>query len=207
MSRLRLVLLIFGEATLVGVIVAAFWYQDWRYSLPTPKPTDLVQPPVGTPHAELLRRILPPSRGRSPRCLVLHFVSPECPCSRFNLEHVRGLVKQFPQVRFVAVLEGGPGPEGGDLLHLGMEAVADADHAHARALGVYSTPQAVVFTADGRLAFRGNYNRSRYCNDPDTAFVRRVLAALTTGRPVPDLPADATEAFGCPLPTPGADQP
>lgn len=53
------------------------------------------------------------------------------------------------------------------------------------ALGVYGTPQAVIPDGEGRLYYRGNYNRSRFCPQEWTEYVR---LTLTEGRTLPPLP-------------------
>jgi hypothetical protein len=199
----RIALLLCCEALFCGVVAAAFWYQDLRYSLPTPAPVDLKQPPLGQqialagPLAMLLD-----CDDDSP-CL-LHFFNPACPCSRFNLEHLRQLVARYGgRVRFVAVLEGNDAEASlAEFAKLDIDIVAtpDVDGQIAASLGVYSTPQAVVLARDGRLVFRGNYNASRFCVDRETEFARLAMECCLTGATRPQWPAAATLAQGCELP-------
>lgn len=199
----KIALLLCCEALFCGVVAAAFWYQDLRFSLPTPAPADLQQPPLGerialaAPLATLLA-----SDGDTP-CL-LHFFNPSCPCSRFNLDHLRQLVDRFgSEVRFVAVLEGDDAEASlaaFTQLDLGIAAAPDGDGRIAAALGVYSTPQAVVLDGDNRLVFRGNYNASRFCVDRETEFARLAIECCLTGVTPPQWPAAATVAQGCELP-------
>ena len=190
--RPALAFLVAAEILLAAGIIACFWHQDWRYSLPTPRPPDLVQPEPGGR--------LPLDDFTGGRPVLLHFVNPDCPCSRFNLGHVRELVRRYrDRVRFVAVLEGG---RPGEPLALDAEVMADPGGRLARACGVYATPQAVVLDAAGRLYFRGNYNVSRYCVDPRTEFARLAVEALLAGEPPPAFPPGATTAYGCPIPVP-----
>lgn len=143
--------------------------------------------------------------GQAGKPLFLHFFNPRCPCSRFNLDHVRDLTKRYGgRVRFVAVVQSG------DPLHtavdprtlgLPMEMVSDKDGAIAHACGVYSTPQAVLLDSAGRLYYRGNYNNSRYCTVAASQYARIALDALLSGSPPPHLPVSATTAYGCPLPS------
>ncbi len=84
-------------------------------------------------------------------------------------------------------------------LHLAMPMVLDKDGRMGLALGVYSTPQAVLLNNAGRLYFRGNYNASRYCVDETKEFARLALAALVNGQPLPAFPQGAVIAYGCPL--------
>ena len=88
---------------LLAVIGYAFWLEDWRYSLPATSPEGLVQPPLGS----LLP--LPPSIAalkHSGRPLLMNFANPECPCTQFNLDHVRKLEQTFgSKVDFLTVLQ------------------------------------------------------------------------------------------------------
>ena len=158
--RTRLVLL--NTCLIMVAIAATFWQQDWQYSLPTPKPAGLTQPAIGQPIS-----LAGGSLGlTSKQPVFLHFFNPDCPCSRFSLEHVRDLARRFSgRVRFVAVLEG----EGNDHAsaeerplmqrRLGIESVLDRDGAIGRATGVYATPQAVLLDGSGHLYYRGRSTR------------------------------------------------
>lgn len=187
-------------AVLMGLVGGAFWHEDMRYSLPTPRPAALVQPEIGT-----VLDLSDVADARDPRPTLLHFFNPACPCSRFNLEHVRGLVAQFGrQVRFVAVLEdattGADSRAAFARLEVGMPAVVDDGGDIAAACGVYSTPQAVLLEADGRLCFRGNYNITRYCADPATEFARLAILDLLARRTPAAPPPESATAYGCELP-------
>lgn len=181
----------------MGAIAWVFWDQDVRYSLPTPRPTGLLQQPLGA--AFDLPATLHLPKGSDRRPLLLHFYNPDCPCSRFNRDHVAALqVRHGERVTFVAVLERDAAhhdeDSGLDLPHF-----VDTDGALAKALGVYATPQAVLLDVDRRLVFRGNYNLSRYCSAPATEFVRLAIEALLAGRTY-EPPATATVSYGCELP-------
>ena len=80
-----------------------------------------------------------------------------------------------------------------------MEAILDADGSLGRALGVYSTPQAVILNGDGTLFFRGNYNLSRYCADAKTEYARLALEHALAHTPY-TAPEGANIAYGCELP-------
>ncbi|MGH9657033.1 MAG: thioredoxin fold domain-containing protein [Bryobacteraceae bacterium] len=191
----------------IGVV---FWYQDWRYSMPTPRPSGLVQPPAGStlvlPAA--LAEHSPEAQGRP---LVLHFFSTSCPCSKFNLDHVRDLIRRYrDRVTFVAVLES-RNPESALRsyagLGLGIPATVDTAENLAARFGVYSTPQVVILDHRGRLYYRGNYNTSRYCTNPATEFARLSIEGLLARHPAPLFIASATTAYGCELPRRAASRP
>jgi hypothetical protein len=170
----------------------AFWQQDWQSSIPTARPAGITQPLVGEQVSLKLT---------SPKPLFLHFFNPDCPCSRFNVSHLRELIRRHGQdARFVAVLQGDGDIKGAfDKLGLGIEAVTDKNGALALATGVYATPQAVLIEPNGRLYYRGNYNTSRYCTNGETQFARIALESLLSGRPPSPLTPAASTAFGCPF--------
>lgn len=184
----------------LATVALAFWRLDLRYSLPTPVPPEHVEVGVGD-EIPLAPKLLPAGTGP----LLLHFFNPQCPCSRFNLEHVRELARRFEgRVRVVAVLEAEEaGAAGARERWLGeFETVlVDVDGSIAAAVGVYSTPQAALVDAQGRLYWRGNYNVSRYCVTPETEFARIALERLCDGSAAPADDPRALVAWGCPLPT------
>ena len=202
--RWRIAAALLLVTSLLGFAGYVFWLQDWKYNLPTPKPQGLQQIAIGSkpPLPPALARLRREAGGRP---LFLHFFNPDCPCSRFNEEHVQTLVRANKSTtRFVAVVE----PEGGELARdaaanatrdFGMDAVLDGTGEIGRALGVYSTPQAVILNADGTLFFRGNYNLSRYCVDAKTEYARLALEHALAGRPY-TAPEGASIAYGCELP-------
>jgi hypothetical protein len=193
----RFALAIAINMLLASGIIGAFWYQDWRYSFPTPRPADLVQQTPGS-------IIDVPFARPGGKPVFLHFLNPDCPCSRFNVDHVRKLIAEYgDRVRMVAVVEGEDQQKtlaGFERLNLDIETVYDAKGEMARRCGVYSTPQAVVLEQNGMLYYRGNYNASRYCTERNTEFARLSLESLFGGDKQFDEPAAST-AYGCSLPT------
>ena len=198
----RVVTAVGVNAVLLGVIGHAFWLADWRYSLPTPRPAGLQQPPTGS------RPSLPPALAgmrRGSRPLLINFANPHCPCTEFNLDHLRKLQQRYSgTVDFVTILESSADGTGAQRefqsMHLPMPMVYDPKGEVSASLGVYGTPQAVLLDGTGQLYFRGNYNRSRYCAEESSEFARIALDALANGRALPALPAVATIAYGCSLP-------
>jgi hypothetical protein len=199
--RLRIALATTASLLCLATAATAFWYQDWRYSLPTPRPDGLEQPAVGA-RLDLAAILGHPLAARP---LWIHVVNTACPCSRFNIDHVRSLIRQFGN-RFtvVTLVQGDDDPQALVTsfkdLGLATTVIADPGGRLAARLGVYSTPQAVVTTAEGRLYFRGNYNSSRYCADRRTEFARIAMEAMLDGAPPPAMPPEALVAYGCPLP-------
>ncbi len=181
----------------LGAIGRVFWQQDLRYSLPTPRPADLVAPPVGGP-LPLPAEVIAAAHLVPGKPVLLNFYNHDCPCSRFNREHLQFLLNRFgAQVQFVGIVE----TELDDAIETGlaMPHVVDHDAHIAKALGVYATPQAVLIDAHGRLLFRGNYNTSRYCTAAQTQFARLAIEAMLNDTGVVREP-QADIAYGCSLP-------
>jgi hypothetical protein len=201
-TRVRLVVVLTVAFTCLSLTAAAFWYGDYRYELPTPKPLGLVQAARGTrlPADRWLGERAPALRERP---IIFHFFNPDCPCTRFNVDHVRALNARFgSHVAFIAVAQTDASDDelskAIDDLALGFPYLVDRDGRMAAEAGVYSTPQAVLVNERRELLYRGNYNVSRYCTDPRTEFVRIALESLTTkgNQTPPDTPA-----YGCVLPS------
>lgn len=190
----RLVAAVTVTIVSVAGIALTLWDADWRYGLPTPRPPQVTRLEKGS-----LVSLPAPVRAwqRAKLPLLIHFFNPECPCSRFNREHLVTLHETFKdRVQFVVVAQTARGASFESPLGADVPVVFD-EHANvADALGVYSTPQAVLLDADGRLAYQGNYNRARYCDDARTQFVRLALEALQT----PSMQLTEIEPWGCQLP-------
>ena len=199
--RLRSAIVLCSTCLILGLIGSVFWYQDWQYSLPAIRPGNLEQKAIGeiVPVAQVGLAVT----GNQP--LFLHFFNPKCPCSRFNVDHIRGLIRKHKgQVHFIAVLQG----EGDrdqltqefEHFGLGIDAVVDETGEIARAAGVYATPQAVLLDSGSRLYYRGNYNSSRYCSTPETEYARIALESLLIGKSAKPSVLEAITAYGCPFP-------
>jgi hypothetical protein len=198
--RVRIAVVLGVFSFCFATVAGAFWYGDYRYDLPTPRPAGLEQSPRGTKLP--VERWVPSESARN-RPVLLHFFNPECPCTRFNIEHVRALHSRFGgSVAFVAVaqtsLDDAELEESVRRLDFGFPYVVDPEARIAAEAGVYSTPQAVLVNEHHELVYRGNYNVSRYCTDPRTEFVRVALESLI--EPSRAAPPD-TPAYGCTLPS------
>lgn len=206
-SRVRAALVGASTIALLGVAATVFWYEDARYSLPTPEPAGLAQPHKGDRvdvKASLERAGLSQTGPT-----LLHFFNPDCPCSRFNLQHVRELRSRFgSRVTFIGVIEARIDDEGDradamksvEGLGFDLPYVLDGDGSIAKAAGVYSTPQGVLLDAESTLVFRGNYNVSRFCTDPRTEFVKLAVESFLASEKDGVMPPEA-RAYGCELPS------
>ena len=207
-ERWRILVVAAVFVSCLGLVAVVFWREDLRYTLPTPRPTDLREIALGTevPAARWLAEA-GISRQLVARPTLLHFFNPGCSCSRFNLEHLGALQRRFrAQVSFVAVVQS-IDPESADPratrrilgeLGIDMPFLLDVDGLIARDSGIYATPQALLLDGADRIVYRGNYNTARYCTDRRTEFVRIAIETLLSKHPatVPETPA-----YGCELPS------
>jgi thioredoxin-related protein len=185
-------------ALLFTGIIALFWYNEWVYSLPTPVPINYRPVNPGEPIPLALNL-----HSANAKPLFLHFFNPDCPCSRFNVDHFKSLVKQYRnQANFEIVVMSNKNYSTKDIQDKFEVTVPVLfDSAIAVACGVYSTPQAVIIESNGRLFYRGNYNRARYCADPKTEYARMALDSLLHHRLHPLFDLFALKAYGCRLPS------
>lgn len=181
---------------LVVAVAALFWYNEWVYSLPTPVPATYKLVHTNQ-HIEVVKKLnVDPDKP-----VFLHFFNPDCPCSRFNLPHFRELVKTYgDQVTFVAVPMIMLGQQYTDEQlreKIGIDIPIWREPGVADAVGVYSTPQAVVINAKNDLYYRGNYNKSRYCTDKRSNYAEIAIVSLLNNSPAPDFDPLALRAYGC----------
>jgi hypothetical protein len=184
-------------------IAVIFWRYEWKYNLPTPVPANYHA--VGLGSALTLPVTAASLLPADHKPLFLHFFNPDCPCSRFNMPQFRALVRQYgQQVRFAIVVMSETKFTAAELqekFDLPYPIPVLNDSAVATACGVYSTPQAVIIDKGQRLFYRGNYNRSRYCNDEKTGYARLALAGLLDNNYTQQFDPLALKAYGCQLPT------
>ncbi len=179
-------------------IAMLFWFNEYRYSLPTPVPENYAVVHVGSV-IDLEGKI---KQARS-KPLFIHFFNPSCPCSRFNIPHFRSLVKQFgSSVNFMIVVLSNHASYTESEIQNKFELTIPVlfDKSIAVSCGVYSTPQAAILDADHKLYYRGNYNKSRYCTNPNSDFAKMALDSLVKKNSAPTFSALATLAYGCQLP-------
>ncbi len=179
------------------VIGTIFWYQEGQYLLPTPVPENYASVAPKT-LINLDSTILTEPLSKP---TLLHFFSPDCPCSRFNLKHFLALQKKYQdRVLFYAVVtDVEKAASARKMLDQDIVVLIDKDEKLARTCGVYSTPQAAILQADNTLFFRGNYNRARYCTDKNSNFVQMALDSLIARKNPPLFSPVATNSYGCVL--------
>ncbi len=195
---MKRLLVILWLCVLSGIVISVFWYNEWMYNLPTPVPANYKPVPNGTPIASFAV-----NAKQEEKPTFLHFFNPDCPCSRFNMEHVRALTNEYRQrVNFIVVILSAKKYSSAQIQNrFGIDVPVISDSAIAASCGVYSTPQAAILTTDRKLYYRGNYNRSRYCTDKKTNYAQNALDQLLAENINPGYDPLATTAYGCALPS------
>lgn len=179
------------------VIGCLFWYNDYKYNLPTPVPVNYQQVPIGS-----RIQLHPAIKMEENKPVMLHFFNPDCPCSKFNIQHIKKLVKQYgKQVNFVVVLSDQKLNSAEVKRKLELPITVITDPIMSKKCGIYSTPQAVIIDTESKLYYRGNYNSSRYCSNQKTEYARIALENILNHKPLREMGSQALIAYGCSLPT------
>lgn len=196
MQYIKSIIVIFIFFLSLAIIGMIFWEQELQYTQPTPLPKDYV--PVSIEEAIDLDIPLLKTNNK-PK--LLHFYNPDCPCSRFNSPHFSSLIRKHEKMvdfyvvvnfdEHVATVKEAFGEK--------IQVITDKEGEIAKACGVYATPQAVIIDQKGMLYYKGNFNKSRYCTDPETNYAAMALDALLAQEPAPAFGQLATTAYGCEL--------
>lgn len=195
---MRKIIVLIWLALLLSTISFLLWQEDWKYTLPTPVPKEyLVAKPVNGESVAI--SVQAPHN----KPLFLHFFNPACPCSRFNIPHFQSLVKKYgDQLSFAMVVMS-------DKKKYTAEEIQDKydlhipvffDKAIADSCRVYSTPQAVILDYEQKLYYRGNYNKSRFCEDRNTNFAQMAIDSLLQHSTHLITDKAALKSYGCSLP-------
>jgi len=174
-----------------------FWYQEFIYSLPTPVPNEYIQVNVGD------RIHLDENLKTSSKPQFIHFFNPDCPCSKFNISHFKSLVKKYDDhLDFSVVVLTKDEKHTSESIRekFDLPIQVSFDQEIAKSCGVYSTPQAAI-VADGKLYYRGNYNKSRYCTEKNSNYAEMAIDSLMNKTSDPDFNSYALVSYGCSLPT------
>lgn len=182
---------------LFGTILVLFWENEYKYSLPTPIPKNHHDVAIGT-HIDLEKRT-----SKKSKPVFIHFFNPDCPCSRFNVPHVSGLIKKYgDRIDFeIVVLNKEKNFTVAEIQSkFGADIPVFFDEAIAEKCGVFSTPQAVLLDASQNLYYRGNYNKTRYCTNADSNYAQMAIDSLLNQNYNPTFDALALRTYGCSLP-------
>jgi len=202
MERFRIFSGILIMGLLFSTIGYIFWHEEMRYWLPTPVPTNLMQVAMGDKISIAIS-----SRANHEKPLFIHFYNFDCSCSKFNITEFQSMYYRFSdKVDFLAVIQSSE-PDARlaqrfqELMGVTIPTKVDQEGKLAKALGVYSTPQAVIIASDSTVFYKGNYNASRYCTSKSTKFAEMALEDILEGKESPrfaegfvDLP------YGCLIP-------
>ena len=194
-TTMRKSLAIFSLAVILGCITFLFYFQEVQYWLPTPIPKGFQTIAIGS-EVELLD----PHSGKKK---FIHFYNPNCPCSKFNQENYRALLRDYNQkfdcyVVIQKTLDGLNDEEQTFLSGLGASLIVDTNKEIAKAFGVYATPQIVLTDESNKIYYRGNYNQSRYCTQPATNYAKIAIDSLLSHSQYL-FPPPAFTAYGCDL--------
>jgi hypothetical protein len=195
---MKKLLLSFWLLALLAVMSFVLWHEDWKYSLPTPVP-EKYDPAKPVDGSYLRSRLSLP--GDKP--FFIHFFNPECPCSRFNIPHIKSLVHKYgDKINFVIVVPSADTKY--DVAYIrkkfDLEIPVYFDKLIADSCGVYSTPQAVIIKNSGELYYRGNYNKSRFCADKNTNYAQMAVDSLLHDSENLITDKAALKSYGCCLP-------
>jgi hypothetical protein len=181
---------------LLSAMVALFWYNDWRYQLPTPVPKNYKPVSMG----KLIRLNQQFNNNRKP--VFLHFFNPDCPCSRFNIAQFKTLVREYSdEVDFMVVVLSPKSFTAKTIKDkFDLDIPVSFDPELAVSCGVYSTPQAALLDNQHHLYYRGNYNSSRYCTDEKTSYAKIALRSLLLKQTDMIFSPLALKSYGCSLP-------
>ena len=190
-------IVIFCLSLLFLGIIGLFWRNEWVYNLPTPVPENYKTVNPGS-----IIDFAGKFQSDNDRPLFLHFFNPDCPCSRFNITHFKSLVKQYDkEVDFRIVVMNNKDYTAREIQDkFDIQIPVSFDSAIAVSCGVYSTPQAVIISADHKLFYRGNYNKSRYCTDKKSNYAQIALEGLLHRNSNFVFDRFALTAYGCQLP-------
>jgi hypothetical protein len=165
-------------------IIYLFYIEEVKNNLPTPRPSHVPHTTFG--------EILPKWPGAT-KPVLLHFYNPDCPCSRFNYKEYRRLQEKYSSyIMFQSI-----SVKQIKQSTLDPHTLWDMDGKLAKLYGVYSTPQAVLVDTNGVLIYRGNYNRSRYCTQNETAFVEKAIQDFICNKPSAQWMIRAGLPYGC----------
>ena len=191
-------LILIGWLVIISVCIGGFfWYNEWKFNLPTPVPKNYAAINLGS-----YVDVAPQLKFRNNKPTFLHFFNPDCPCSKFNVPHFASLVKQYSnKANFAIVVMSDKKYTQQEIQKkFDVDIPVLFDSAVAAKCGVYSTPQAVILNKNSTLFYRGNYNRARYCTDAKSNYAQIALDSLLDNNTSIVFNQYALTAYGCQLP-------
>jgi hypothetical protein len=171
---------------LLGVVFAFWWFELRWYQQVTFEYHDAVfDSRTMMPDATMGASIKPDAVAK-----VIHYFDPECPCTRFNTEHVLELMERYQAsgVKFEVRVPNTAGLE--KALKIFSAPVQIVEYAAAPV----ASPAALVLDSAGLVHYIGPYSPGAVCSTRSGDFVSIVLDDLLEGRPALQ---DVNLARGC----------
>jgi hypothetical protein len=154
-------------------------------------------------------RPIEPLRAKDARAIVFFLVRTDCPISNRYAPEVRQLNEKFARSGFRFYLVYPDPGESSEAIRSHMKeheyalsALRDPEHKLVKLTGARVTPEAAVFSPDGRMVYRGRID-NRYVafgkarSLPTTRDLEQVLDAMLEGKAVTN---KTTAAIGCFIP-------
>lgn len=185
---------------LVGTAWAFYWFQTRDVRSFQPDLTGQLDKAVFSFTSESLSQLMSrPDYARlgmmldGSKALVLHFWRPGCSCNRFNLPHVKSLVKTYQSqgIRFIVVTPGDTQTDADNLREqikrkFGIHhLLVDQEN---RFTMVPAAPAAVVITGTSQqpaVRYFGAYSFSALCGPDDGSYVETALDSILQSKPGP----------------------
>lgn len=198
-KKLRICFVTIWLIAVSSIVCWVFWHTEYLYSQPTPVPKTFKEVPNGT-----LITLNNDIKQKIGKPILIHFFNPDCPCSKFNMNHFKSLVKKYNnQMDFGIVVLCPKGKYNANDIKekFDLNLSISFDSTLADKCGVISTPQAVILDKQQQLYFKGNYNKSRYCTDTKSDYARMAIDSLLNENTNTKFNPQAHIAYGCSLPS------
>lgn len=150
-----------------------------------------------------------PLDAKGNKAVVLFFATTDCPIANYFTSEINAIVKDHARqpVRFFIIHvdpDLTPKAAGDHAKTYGFTCpvLIDTKHRLVKTTGATITPEAVVLTPDGKIAYRGRIDDTyielgKRRVEPNRRDLREALTAVLAGQPVKE---PRTKAIGCPIP-------
>lgn len=175
-------LLALVTCTWIATVAGAFWMLEFRYW------RSFSDEQLAVFNGESIR-LLPAGLRESDQITVIHFVDPDCPCTRYTRSHLEELADDLRGTRQMSLSKV---PDDGELI----PALQQIEAAHAAQLRVQipASPAIGIWDKHGKLAYFGPYSSGAICGS-GRSFVKAALDTLRSGENPLFINTDATGCF------------
>lgn len=181
--RIKFTVTVLVAFVLFSGVLYMFYQAEIKDSLPTPIPSGFVKKEFGIKLSDTTNKKLK----------LIHFFNPNCPCSRFNLKHLEKIVNKYTSdIEILAY-----STDSSTSIDFPINIIYDKNGEMAKHYGVYSTPQAVLLNQHGKLIFRGNYNKSRFCGNSKSEFVVQAIENALKQKNTFEIMQKSGKPYGC----------